>query len=162
MTLTNEPAKINQTAEIPYQETTLVPGAGSTVSTKFKALKMELNVTPQVTADGSVMMKVQVQRELKAALDVTSGSFGVNSRTADTKILIKNGQTAVIGGIYSSDANETESRVPGLGSLPFIGGLFRYSAQTREKTELLIFLTPRILAGAQIGQDAKTFPTNNQ
>ncbi len=162
VTLTNEPAKINQTTEIPYQETTLVPGAGSTVSTKFKALKMELNVTPQVTSDGSVMMKVQVQRELKAALDVTTGSFGVNSRTADTKILIKNGQTAVIGGIYSSDANETEYRVPGLGSLPVIGGLFRYSSQTREKTELLIFLTPRILAGAQIGQDAKTFSTSNQ
>lgn len=162
VTLTNEPAKINQTTEIPYQETTLVPGAGSTVSTKFKALKMELNVTPQVTSDGSVMMKVQVQRELKAALDVTTGSFGVNSRTADTKILIKNGQTAVIGGIYSSDANESEYRVPGLGSLPVIGGLFRYSSQTREKTELLIFLTPRILAGAQIGQDAKTFSTSNQ
>ncbi len=162
VTLTNEPAKINQTTEIPYQETTLVPGAGSTVSTKFKALKMELNVTPQVTSDGSVMMKVQVQRELKAALDVTTGSFGVNSRTADTKILIKNGQTAVIGGIYSSDANESENRVPGLGSLPLIGGLFRYSTQTREKTELLIFLTPRILAGAQIGQDAKSFSTSTQ
>ncbi len=162
VTLTNEPAKINQVSEIPYNETTLVQGAGSTVSTKYKALKMELNVTPQVTADGSVMMKVQVQRELKGALDATTGSFGVNSRTADTKILIKNGQTAVIGGIYSSDANESETRVPGLGSLPFIGGLFRFNNQTREKTELLIFLTPRILAGAQVGVPAQTFPSMNE
>ncbi len=162
VTLTNEPAKINQTAEIPYQETTLVQGAGTTVSTKYKALKMELNVTPQVTADGSVMMKVQVQRELKAGLDVTTGSFGVNSRTADTKILIKNGQTAVIGGIYSSDANETENRVPGLGSIPFIGGLFRYTNQTREKTELLIFLTPRILAGAPSSPGGPSNPSINQ
>jgi type IV pilus assembly protein PilQ len=152
VTLTNEPAKINQTTAIPYSETTFVQGVGSKLETKFKDLKLELNVTPQVTADGSVLMKVQVQREVKAALDPVTGQFGVNSRMADTKILIKNGQTSVIGGIYQSDAVDTDNRVPGLGSIPIIGSLFRYSAKAHEKLELLIFLTPRILGGPQVGQ----------
>jgi type IV pilus assembly protein PilQ len=144
-TLSNEKADINQTTEVPVKQVT-VNGNSTQVSFQFKPLTLKLEVTPQVTSDGSVIMKVGVNRQFQGAVvDPSAGSFAVNSREANTKVLVKNGQTAVIGGIYQSDATDGEQGVPWLRDTPFLGWLFKTKDISKRKSELLIFLTPRIL-----------------
>ncbi len=142
MTMSNEPAYISQTTEVPVKQVTIT-GNSSQETYQFKPLALRLDVTPQVTADGSVMMKVKVARQIAGAKE-TDGSFSTNSREADTRVLVKNGQTAVIGGIYTSDATDGESGVPWLREIPFLGNLFKVSSVTKDKSELLVFLTPRV------------------
>jgi type IV pilus assembly protein PilQ len=161
VTLTNEEAKINSTNQVPIKTTTVVPGGTATTNVTFKPLELELNVTPQVTAEGSVLMKVNVKREIQAPASAGSTDFGINSRSAMTKVLIKNGQTAVLGGIYQTDASDGEERVPGLSSIPVLGSLFRSTIQRKEKLELLIFLTPRILDPGQMVQTASGGSSTN-
>ena len=119
--------------------------------------KLELSVTPQITADGGVIMDLDVKREFPGPVeDEETKTRGINRRSARTKVLVKNGQTAVIGGIYTSDELEASSGVPGLKNLPLIGWLFKNKSYQRSKTELLIFLTPRILAQDDLTQNAAT------
>ncbi|WP_413558396.1 type IV pilus secretin PilQ [Bdellovibrio sp. HCB209] len=143
MTMSNETANISQTTEVPVKQVT-VTGNSSQETYQFKPLALKLEVTPQVTADGSVMMKVAVARQIQGATN-PDGSFATNSREANTRVLVRNGQTAVIGGIYLSDATEGEAGVPFLREIPFIGNLFKIKGVTKDKSELLIFLTPRIM-----------------
>ncbi|AFY00531.1 fimbrial assembly protein [Bdellovibrio bacteriovorus str. Tiberius] len=146
MTLSNEKADINQTTEVPVRQVTQ-NGTATQETFQFKPLTLKLEVTPQVTADGSVIMKVLVNRQFRGA-DVSSagqGAFAVNSREANTRVLVKNGQTAVIGGIYQSDATDGEIGVPWFRELPFVSYLFKTKNISKEKSELLIFLTPRIM-----------------
>ena len=149
LTMSNEKADINQTTEVPVKQVT-VTGNSSQTTYQFKPLTLKLEVTPQVTADGSVIMKVTVNRQIKGANNA-DGSFATNSREANTKVLVKNGQTAVIGGIYQSDATEGEEGVPWLRELPLIGNLFKVKSTDKSKSELLIFLTPRIMGQVDSG-----------
>lgn len=154
MTMTNEVAVINQTTEVPLR--TVTQNGTSTLTTyTFKPLTLKLEVTPQVTADGSVIMKVSVNRQFRGAS--VSGSddvFSINSREANTRVLVKNGQTAVIGGIFQSDATEGEQGIPWLREIPVFGNLFKVKTTTRDKSELLVFITPRIM-----GQVENSAPT---
>ncbi|UYL08962.1 type IV pilus secretin PilQ [Bdellovibrio sp. SKB1291214] len=150
MTMSNEPAYITQTTEVPVRQVTIT-GNSSQVTYQFKPLSLRLDVTPQVTADGSVMMKVKVARQVQGATQA-DGSFSTNTREADTRVLVKNGQTAVIGGIYVSDATEGDEGVPWLREIPFIGNLFKLQNSSKEKSELLVFLTPRVTG--QFGANA--------
>ncbi|MNL59764.1 Type IV pilus biogenesis and competence protein PilQ precursor [compost metagenome] len=103
-------------------------------------------MTPQVTADGSVIMKVTVNRQFQGAnIGGNTDALPVNSREANTKVLVKNGETAVIGGIYQSDAQQGNQGVPWLKDVPVLGYLFKGEDIRKQKSELLIFLTPRIL-----------------
>lgn len=158
MTLSNEKADINQTTELPVKNSTVVANA-VTESFSFKALTLKLEVTPQVTADGSVIMKVGVNRQFKGA-DVSSAqgstAFGVNSREANTKVLVKNGQTAVIGGIYQSDADTSETGVPYFREIPVLGALFKTKNTSKQKSELLVFLTPRIIGPVTTESESST------
>jgi len=107
---------------------------------------MNLTVTPQITADGGVIMDVDVRREFAGALeDQETQARAINSRTARTKILVKNAQTTVIGGIYQNDSTNSEQGVPVLKDIPVLGWLFKNKSVDTQKNELLIFLTPRIL-----------------
>jgi type IV pilus assembly protein PilQ len=145
MTMTNEVAVINQTTEVPMRQVTINQNTTQTTFT-FKPLTLKLEVTPQVTADASIIMKVNVNRQFAGAvIDTETGAFAVNSREANTRVLVKNGQTAVIGGIYQSDATEGERGVPWFREIPVFGALFRTKTSTKEKTELLVFVTPRII-----------------
>jgi type IV pilus assembly protein PilQ len=149
LTLQNEPAEISQTTEIPLIQTNLVQGSGTTTNVTFKPIKLRLGVTPQITNDGAVIMAVDVLREFAGAVvDKTSQARPVNSRAAKSKVLVKNGQTAVIGGIYQSDMTQDDAKVPWLGDIPVLGWLFKSQNVTKDKNELLIFLTPRILGQA--------------
>lgn len=146
VTLSNEPANITQTTEIPIKSVTTVVGSPPSESFQFKPLTLKLDVTPQVTADASVIMNVLVNRQVEGAAESgNSGQKPINSREAKTKVLVKNGQTAVIGGIYQSDAAAIDRGVPWFKDVPVLGYLFKSSETTKRKIELLIFLTPRIL-----------------
>lgn len=151
LTLTNETANIAQTTEVPVRQVT-VNGNTSTETFSFKPLTLKLEVTPQITADSAIIMKVVVKRDFQGAV-LTNGSFSVNTREANSRILVKNGQTAVIGGIYQSDATDSDTGVPWLREIPFLGALFRGKNTSRDKSELLIFLTPRI-----VGQNTMASP----
>lgn len=114
---------------------------------KRTPFSLELSVTPQITADGGVIMDLDVKREfMGAVVDAELQARPINKRSAKTKVLVRNGQTAVIGGIYTSDELEASNGVPGLKNIPILGWLFKNKSFTRSKNELLIFLTPRILS----------------
>ncbi len=159
VTLHNEAAEINQTTEVPLMQQTIINGDIQKTVT-FKSVKLRLAVTPQVTNDGAVIMQVDVNRDfLGAEADQATAAKAVNSRQAKTKVLVKNGQTAVIGGIYQSDSSQGEGRVPWLSDIPLFGWLFKNRSTSSNKNELMIFLTPRIL-GQLDAQSASA--SNNQ
>lgn len=147
-TMNREKSTITQKSENISVIKTRSEVTGSVTSQeKRNPYSLELNVTPQITSDGSVIMDLDVRREfLGARADGETGARPINTRSAKTKILVHNGQTAVIGGIYTSDETENSNGVPGLMNIPVIGWLFKTKAIDRSKNELLIFLTPRILA----------------
>lgn len=144
VTLSNESADISQTTKVPMKKVD-VTATGSTTTTTYESLQLRLQVTPQITSDSSIIMKIAVKRDVPGATNVADGSFPINSREANSKVMVRNGQTAVIGGIYQSDVTESESGVPYLKDIPLFGALFKGRATTKEKRELLIFMTPRIL-----------------
>lgn len=151
MALSNETAAITQTSEVPVRTTTITNGTPQ-ISYQFKPLTLKLEVTPQITSDASIIMKLNISRQFKGAtLDANEGTFEVNAREATTRVLVKNGHTAVIGGIYTNEMTDAQSGVPGLRSLPLVGGLFANNQNTKDKSEMLIFLTPRIVGQANTG-----------
>jgi type IV pilus assembly protein PilQ len=155
LTLHNEPAEINQSSELPLITAVTSPTGAINNTVTFKQVRLKLNVTPQVTNDASVILAVDMTREFPGPVsDRASGARPINSRTAKTKVIVRNGQTAVIGGIYQSDSTESENHVPGLSNIPVFGWLFKNKNSDRQKNELLIFLTPRIVGQADSGISA--------
>ena len=148
VTLHNEAATISQTVSVPIVSTTPATTGAPLTSVTYKEAKLSLGVTPNVTNDGGVIMIVDVNREFFGEASDSTGNRPLNTRTAKTKVLIRNGQTAVIGGIYQNDTTDIENRVPGLGNLPLVGWLFKTKAKDNRRNELLIFLTPKIIAQA--------------
>lgn len=145
MTLNGQKAKISQRTEIAIPVTQQGTGnAPATTTFSFKPVELSLEVSPQITADGGIIMAVKVKREFLGAV-VPGQPPPVNTREADTSVLINNGQTVVMGGIFQSDATEQEEGVPFLRKVPILGSLFKGNYQNKEKNELLIFLTPRIM-----------------
>lgn len=137
-----EKALIEQGTELPYQEAS---SSGST-SVSFKKANLKLEVIPQITPDGNVIMEVDINKDAPGAN--TAAGFAIDTKHIQTKVLIENGGTVVIGGIYTQDERRDVDKVPFLGDLPAVGNLFRRSVTRDNKTELLIFLTPRILGDA--------------
>lgn len=139
----NEKATIVQGTNIPVQTSTVVDGR-PTITTTFQPIEMKLDVIPQVTSENDVIMQLEIKREFPT--DRQAGQApNINRREAKTKVLVRNGQTAVVGGVYQSDQGENESGVPWLKNVPVLGWLFKNKRITNEKSELLVFLTPRIL-----------------
>jgi type IV pilus assembly protein PilQ len=136
----NVPAVIEQGVELPYQQST---SSGATAVT-FKKANLRLEVTPQVTPDGNVVLDVDVAKDSKG--EATTSGFAINTQHVKTKVMVENGGTVVLGGIYQMNESNTASRVPVLGSIPVVGALFRTTGRSNSKTELLIFITPRIVA----------------
>lgn len=146
LTLHNEPAEINQTTQLPIVTSTKDAAGNTTPNVTFKDISLKLAVTPQITNDGGVIMQVDVTREFPGPVsDQTTQTPSVNSRKAKTKVLVRNGQTAVIGGIYQNDESVGETKVPWFGDIPVLGWMFKSRNEITKKNELMIFLTPRIL-----------------
>ncbi len=133
-------AVIKQGTRIPFQKAT---SSGAT-AVEFLDAVLKLEVTPQITPEGSVILDVEVTKDSVGTLTSLGGS--INTKAVKTQVLVENGGTVVIGGIYEQvDRNET-SKVPFFGDLPFLGHLFKTTTTTLNKTELLIFLTPKIIS----------------
>jgi len=141
LTLDNHPATISQGTSIPYSQ---VSAQG--VQTAFQEAKLSLNVTPHVTSDGAISMEVNVNRD-EPDFNQTSarGDPTILKRNAKTSLLVQDGHTAVIGGIYTRNTGVGYDRVPFFADIPVIGILFRHSNNRDARNELLIFLSPRIV-----------------
>jgi type IV pilus assembly protein PilQ len=142
LTIDNEKAKILQGKSIPVRKQT----TEGTVSTEFKDVTMELNVTPHITPDGSISMELAIKKEeLDPSVPSIDGVPGTDKKEANTKVIIKDGETVVVGGMYKVNTNESTSGVPGLSRIPILGWLFKGQKTDVTTSELLIFITPRIL-----------------
>jgi type IV pilus assembly protein PilQ len=139
----NEKAIINVGRQLPVPKT----DAEGNRTVEFKDVGIKLEVTPQVTADNRIFLDVQVERSDKGEdVKTTDGEqFSINTERAQTKVLLNDGETSVIGGMFQQNKSVTNQKVPGLGGLPFIGWLFRSKSDKDSRTELLIFLTPKIV-----------------
>ncbi len=149
VTVNNETANISQTVNIPVQAITQSLGQPATTTFTFQPIELALKVTPQITAESDVLMQIDLKREFQVGVAVGAVPPNINKRQAQTKVMVRNGQTAVIGGIYQSDSNSDEQGVPLLRSIPVVGWLFKNKARQEQKNELLLFLTPRILNSEQ-------------
>jgi type IV pilus assembly protein PilQ len=132
-------AVIEQGTELPYQAAT---SSGAT-QIQFRKASLKLEVTPQITPEGTVIMKVAVNRD--AVGQITPAGFAINTRAVQTEVLVENGGTVVIGGIYEQTEINRVNKVPFLGDVPYVGALFRSTSRTNNRTELLVFLTPRVV-----------------
>lgn len=152
ITANQREAVIKQGDEIGYVTVTGT-GANATATVQFKEAVLELKVTPTITQDDRVFLNLGVKKDEIAGFIVVNGGQvpQITKREVTTAVLINNGQTVVVGGIYEFEKREDLSKVPFLGDIPGLGNLFRSRGRSSEKAELLIFVTPRILqvAGAQ-------------
>ncbi len=139
VTADQQPAIIEQGEEIPYQQAT---SSGAT-SITFKKANLKLEVTPQITPDGNVILTVDVAKDSRGTAVGTS--FAINTKHVKTQVQVDNGGTVVLGGIFTQEKRRDELKVPFLGDIPVLGRLFRNSSQLDNRTELLIFITPRIV-----------------
>ena len=142
LTIDNGKAKILQGKSIPVRKLT----SEGTVSTEFKDVTLELNVVPHITPDKSISMVVEIKKEeLDPTVPSVEGVPGTDKKEANTNVIIKDGETVVIGGMYKITTNDSTSGVPGLMKIPLLGWLFKSDATTSSTSELLIFITPRIV-----------------
>ncbi len=148
-TLSNQEAKINQGQEVPYQTT-----SDEGTKTEFKEAVLALSVTPQITFDGSIIMNIVVTNDTPIR-DPTVG-FIIGKKEANTTVLVRDGETAVIGGIYTNNQAESLGGVPYLMDLPVAGYLFKKKGTTSKRTELVIFITPRIIPTRTVQVDEWT------
>ncbi len=132
-------AVIEQGTEIPYQQAT---SSGAT-SVSFRKANLALKVKPQITPDGNIIMTLDVNKDQPGA--TTAAGVQINTKHVKTEVLVENGGTVVIGGIYEQNDRTDITKVPLLGDLPLLGWLFKNSAVSTGKTELLVFITPRIM-----------------
>ncbi|WP_442763154.1 type IV pilus secretin PilQ [Malikia spinosa] len=135
-------AEIEQGVEIPY--TSSAGGSAGATQVSFKKASLRLVVTPQITPDGGIILNVEVSKDTPGVL--VPGGIAINTKRVKTNVLVENGGTVVIGGIFTSREQEDINKVPLLGDIPFAGNLFKSRTISTEKTELLVFLTPRTLS----------------
>ena len=139
ITADKSPATIESGVEIPYQEAS---SSGAT-STSFKDAVLSLQVTPQITPDDRIVMELDVKQDTVG--QVYNGIPSINTNQIRTQILVEDGQTLVLGGIFQTFKNRSTDKTPLLGDMPYLGRLFRRSFERDDKQELLIFITPSIL-----------------
>ncbi|MRW87085.1 type IV pilus secretin PilQ [Pseudoduganella sp. FT26W] len=133
-------ALIEQGIELPYQVAT---SSGAT-SIQFRKANLRLEVTPQITPDGNVVIDVDVNKD--SVGQETRSGFAIDTKHVKTQVMVDNGGTVVLGGIYQLTERSTTDKVPLLGDVPVLGYLFRSNTRTNDKTELLVFITPKIVA----------------
>ncbi len=140
VTTDNKEATIEQGTQIPYST---VSASGTNV--QFIDATLSLKVTPHITPDGRVAMKVDVKNDSQGDVAPGSTTPSINKKKATTEVLIKDGETTVIGGILQITRNESRSGLPWLSNIPVLGYLFRRDLNSVQNRELLIFITPRIM-----------------
>ena len=135
------PARISSGVQIPYQSQAGGTAGGTT--TQFMPAELSLEVTPQITPDGRIIMQLDIHQD-----SIISGSGAIPAiatNTLNTRVLVNNGDTVVLGGVFREETTTTISKTPVLGDIPYVGTLFKRTEDTQAKTELLIFITPSII-----------------
>ena len=133
-------ARIEQGEEIPYQ----VASSSGATSVQFKKATLSLEVTPQITPEGNVILDLLVNKDSRGT-NTTAGP-AINTKQVQTQVLVENGGTVVIGGIFTQEEQNQVNKVPLLGDIPVLGYLFQNRVRSTQKTELLIFITPKIVS----------------
>ncbi|MCG6573733.1 type IV pilus secretin PilQ [Pseudomonas sp. AF32] len=141
VTSDKETAKILKGTEIPYQEAS---SSGAT-SVSFKEASLSLEVTPQITPDNRIIMEVKVTKDEPDYLNKVQEVPPIKKNEVNAKVLVNDGETIVIGGVFSNTQSKVVDKVPFLGDVPYLGRLFRRDVVSEKKSELLVFLTPRIM-----------------
>jgi len=139
-TQNNQEAEIIQGRQIPVQTV-----ANFTVTTRYVNAALELRATPQITAEGTIIMNIEIQNNAADFSNLVNGIPPIIRQSAETTVMVPDGGTTVIGGIYRTEDSVTRERIPFLHQIPLLGNLFKSFARTKENRELLIFLTPRII-----------------
>jgi type IV pilus assembly protein PilQ len=147
VTADKKEASIEQGTQIPYQSAS---SSGAT-AVSFKSATLALKVTPQITPNGDVMLDLTVNKDSVGVN--TSAGPSIDTKAIKTQVLVEDGGTVVIGGIYTQDDQVNESRVPFFGDLPYIGNLFKTRTTTRDRREMLVFITPKIIADKSVSDD---------
>lgn len=142
MTANQVEAIIEQGVEIPYQQAT---SSGAT-SISFRKANLSLKVKPQITPDGKITMTLDINKDTPNTRLSTGAGVAIDTKHVKTEVLVENGGTVVIGGIYTQETRDNTQRIPFFGDLPYIGWLFKNREWIDDKTELLVFITPRIVA----------------
>ena len=140
ITMNNKEAKIEQGESIPFETS-----SASGTATSFIDANLSLTVTPQITPDGSVLMSIKASRNSIGTFRTSAGKPSINKKEATTNVLVKNGETTVIGGIIVSDSSTSERGIPLLKDIPVLGWLFKAKSISDSQKELLIFITPTIV-----------------
>jgi type IV pilus assembly protein PilQ len=133
-------ALIEQGTELPYQTAT---SSGAT-AISFRKANLKLEVTPQITPEGSIILDVDVNKD--SVGQVTTAGYAIDTKHVQTQVLVENGGTVVIGGIFQQQENNTEQKIPLLGDIPVLGHLFKNNIRNSKRSELLIFLTPKVVS----------------
>ena len=149
ITANNVKAKIEDGTEVPYI-TASSSGGTTTTTVNFKPAKLSLEVVPQITPEGSVRMALIVKKEEPDWTKAVSANGYLNppikSSIVETNVLVENGGTVVIGGVFMTKSENTVEKVPFLGDIPFLGWLFKVKSDKGERRELLVFITPRVIS----------------
>jgi type IV pilus assembly protein PilQ len=145
VTANNVKAKIEDGTEVPYV-TTQTGGGVATQTVSFKSAKLSLEVTPQITPEGTVRMDLVVKKEEPDWTRAILQNPPIKSSIVETNVVVENGGTVVIGGVFVTSNQASTEKVPLLGDIPFFGWLFKYKADIGERRELLVFITPRIMS----------------
>jgi type IV pilus assembly protein PilQ len=133
-------AMIEQGTEFPYQQAT---SSGAT-SVAFRRATLKLEVTPQITPEGNIILDLDINKDSRG--ETTAAGIAINTKHIKTQVLVENGGTVVIGGIFELTESENEAKVPLLGDLPGVGNLFKTKSRTSNKQEMLVFITPKMIA----------------
>lgn len=145
ITANNVKAKIEDGTEVPYV-TTQTTGTSITQTVSFKPAKLSLEATPQITPEGTVRMALVVKKEEPDWTRAVLGNPPIKSSIVETNVVVENGGTVVIGGVFITKTEDTVEKVPLLGDIPFLGWLFKYKNDTGNRRELLVFITPRVIS----------------
>ncbi|MDH2488011.1 type IV pilus secretin PilQ [Acinetobacter baumannii] len=143
MTADKQTAKVATGQQVPYLMTT-TSGAGSTATTSFKDALLSLDVTPSITPDGKIQMKLDISKDSIAG-EAPNGELILNKNNINTNVLVDNGETVILGGVFEQTTKNSQTKVPFFGDIPVVGRLFRKDVKSDDKQELLIFVTPRIV-----------------
>ena len=143
-TLNNQAATINVTTQIPYNTSNISATGAQTVTVTYVVTGIKLTVTPSINADGRITLNINPDVSQPSAASPGTAP-AIDSRTALTTVLVRDGETIVIGGLISDSVRDSISKVPLLGDIPILGWLFKKKTKNRVRVELLIFVTTRIL-----------------
>jgi type IV pilus assembly protein PilQ len=139
-------ALIEQGTELPYQ----VASASGATSIAFRKANLKLEVTPQITPEGNISLALDVTKDTVGTL--TPAGFAIDTKHIQTQVLVENGGTVVIGGIFTEEQQENEAKVPFFGDIPGLGVLFRNRSKSTAKREMLVFITPKMLSDRGFGR----------